>query len=96
MKNSFNEMEEANIRSFYNSPSDRKIRKGVNSSLGTMRFLGHIADVYVNRLVETMVEMASGPDDESKNNFKALPRESKSQRSEDSSKPSDPSKYPNL
>ena len=59
MKNAFNDMEEDHIRSFYKGSSDRKIRSKINSSLGTMRFLGQIADVYVNHLVKTMTELAS-------------------------------------
>ncbi len=53
-------MEKDNIRSFYSASSDRKIRSKISNSLGTMRFLGQIADVYVNRLVKTMTKMVSG------------------------------------
>jgi len=63
MKNAFNEMEEDNIRSFYGGSSDRKIRAKINNSLGTMRFLGQIADVYVNHLVKTMTKIAAGTED---------------------------------
>lgn len=96
MKNSFNEMEEANIRSFYNGPSEKKVRRGINGSLGTMRFLGQIADVYVNRMVETMMGMASGPEDEISNNPKTLTRGRDGERSRDDADSLDSSKYPNL
>jgi len=63
MKNAFNDMEEDNIRSFYDGSSDLKIRSRINNSLGTMRFLGQIADVYVNQLVKTMTKIAAGTED---------------------------------
>ena len=89
MKNSFNEMEEANIRSFYAGAGDKKVRKEVNSNFGTIRFLGNIADVYVNRLVETIVEIASGPQGEHEGE---MPTSSRGHQSEHP----DNSKYPNL
>lgn len=60
MKNAFNDMEDDNIRSFYGGSSDQKIRTNINKNLGGMRFLGQIADVYVNHLVKTMTKIVGG------------------------------------
>lgn len=87
MKNSFNDMQEEHIRSFYNSSSDRKIRTKINSSLGTMRFLGQIADVYVNRLVKTMTKLASNSE---------VSTEVKRGDIDDSNNRLNQTKYPNL
>lgn len=64
--NPFEEMENKQIQTFFKGPVERKIKSGLNGTLGTVRFLGNIADVYLTHLVDTVVGMASGPnaDDE--------------------------------
>lgn len=87
MKNSFNDMQEEHIRSFYNNSRDRKIRTKINSSLGTMRFLGQIADVYVSRFVKTMTKLASNSE---------VSTEVKRGDIDDSNNRLNQAKYPNL
>lgn len=58
-RNPFEEMEDHQIRNFFEGPTDRKIKSGLDGTLGTVRFLGNIADVYLSRFVDTVVGMAS-------------------------------------
>ena len=58
--NPFKEIENEGVRSFYAEERDQRVRSGINSTLGTVRFLGKIADVYLNRLVDTMVCLTGG------------------------------------
>ena len=58
--NPFKTIEQEGIRSFYSGRSDERVRSGINSTLGTVRFLGKIADVYLTRLVDTMVCLTGG------------------------------------
>ena len=58
-RNPFEEMEDHQIRNFFEGPTDRKIKSGLDGTLGTVRFLGSIADVYLSRFVDTVVCMAS-------------------------------------
>ena len=60
MSNPFKEIENQHIQSFYNGPREKRVRSGLGSTLGTVRFLGKIADVYLTRLVDTMVGLAGG------------------------------------
>lgn len=59
MQNSFNEMENFHSRSFEYGDGKQKVRQKISSHLGTMRFLGSIADVYMNRMVDTLVGLAT-------------------------------------
>ena len=58
--NPFEEMQNRQIRTFVDGGADRKIKAGLDSRMGTFRLLGNIADVYLNRFVDTMVGMANG------------------------------------
>ena len=58
--NPFKEIENEGVRSFYADQRDQRVRSGINSTLGTVRFLGKIADVYLTRLVDTMVCLTGG------------------------------------
>ena len=58
-RNPFEEMEDHQIRNFFEGPTERKIKSGLDGTLGTVRFLGSIADVYLTRFVDTVVGMAS-------------------------------------
>lgn len=58
-RNPFEEMEDHQIRNFFEGPTDRKIKSGLDGTLGTFRFLGSIADVYLTHFVDTVVGMAS-------------------------------------
>lgn len=60
MSNPFKEIENQHIQSFYSGPQERRVRTGLGSTLGTVRFLGKIADIYLTRMVDTMVGMAGG------------------------------------
>ena len=89
-KNPFEEMQNKQIRTFFEGPAERKIKAGLDGTMGTFRFLGDIADVYLSRFVDTMVGFANGGskrDDENTTNHGRLP--------EGDQPPSD-SKYPNL
>ncbi|RME97775.1 MAG: hypothetical protein D6772_09965 [Bacteroidetes bacterium] len=57
--NAFDHMDEQNRRFFDEGPGD-EIRRNILGSLGTIRFLGNVADVYLNRMVETVVSLAGG------------------------------------
>ena len=59
-RNPFEEMEDHQIRNFFEGPTDRKIKSGLDGTLGTVRFLGSIADVYLTHFVDTVVGMANG------------------------------------
>ncbi len=58
--NPFEEMQNRQIRTFFDGDANRKIKAGLDSRMGTFRLLGNIADVYLNRFVDTMVGMANG------------------------------------
>ena len=58
--NPFDDMRDKQIRTFFEGPVDRKIKSKLDNTMGTFRLLGNIADVYLNRLVDTMVGMANG------------------------------------
>jgi hypothetical protein len=83
--NAFDDMEKRN-RSFFEDGPDEEVRRNILSSLGTIRFLGSIADVYLNRMVETVVTMAGGA---------RGPRDQQDDRTGGSQPPKD-SGYPNL
>lgn len=89
-QNPFEEMQNEQIRTFFEGPADRKIKARLDGTMGTFRLLGNIADVYLNRFVDTMVGMANGAgarDEETMANQGRLPAEKDSK---------DDSKYPNL
>lgn len=83
--NAFDDMEKRN-RSFFEDGPNEEIRRNILSSLGTILFLGNIADVYLNRMVETVVSMAGGAQG---------PQERTDDRTGSSQAPKD-SGYPNL
>jgi hypothetical protein len=83
--NAFEDMNERNHRFFEDGPNE-EIRRNILSSLGTIRFLGNVADVYLSRMVETVVTMAGGGHG---------PRDQKDDRTGSSLPPED-SGYPNL
>ena len=89
--NPFEEMQDRQIRTFFDGSADRKIKAGLDSRMGTFRLLGNIADVYLNRMVDTMVGMANGAAESSDQEVKPQPprlrSDSKSRRD---------NKYPNL
>lgn len=60
MSNPFKEIENQHIQAFYSGPREKRVRSGLGSTLGTVRFLGKIADVYLTRMVDTMVGLAGG------------------------------------
>lgn len=89
-RNPFEEMEDHQIRTFFEGPADRKIKSGLEGTLGTVRFLGSIADVYLTQFVDTVVGMASGKgqrDEESMTSSGRLDPDSTPERDK---------KYPNL
>lgn len=61
--NPFEEMQNEQIRTFFDGPADRKIKAGLDGTMGTFRLLGNIADMYLTRFVDTMVGMANGAND---------------------------------
>lgn len=90
-QNPFEEMQDEQIRTFFEGPADRKIKARLDGTMGTFRLLGNIADVYLNRFVDTMVGMANGAgvrDEEAEADQGRLPAGEK--------KSNDDSKYPNL
>lgn len=89
-RNPFEEMEDHQIRNFFEGPTERKIKSGLDGTLGTARFLGNIADIYLTRFVDTVVGMSSGSrqrDEESRTS---------SGRLDPDSTPDRDKKYPNL
>jgi hypothetical protein len=56
--NPFEEMEEQQIRTFFKGPVERKVKASLDGTLGTMRFLGSMADVFITRMVDTMAGIA--------------------------------------
>ncbi|PSR12605.1 MAG: hypothetical protein DA408_14680 [Bacteroidetes bacterium] len=56
--NPFEEMEEQQIRTFFTGPVERKVKASLDGTLGTMRFLGSMADVFITRMVDTMAGIA--------------------------------------
>lgn len=89
-QNPFQEMQNEQIRAFFEGPADRKIKARLDGTMGTFRLLGNIADVYLNRFVDTMVGMANGAnaqDEEEVADQGRLPA---------SDDLNDDSKYPNL
>ena len=58
--NPFEEMQDKQIKTFFEGTTDRKIKANLDGTMGTFRFLGNIADIYLNRFVDTMVGMANG------------------------------------
>lgn len=59
-RNPFEELEDHQIRNFFEGPTDRKIKSGLDGTLGTVRLLGSIADIYLTRFVDTVVGLANG------------------------------------
>jgi hypothetical protein len=57
--NSFKLLEEEGMQ-HYQGPRQEKIESSLNSTLGTVRFLGRIVDVYLARMVDTIVEITGG------------------------------------
>ncbi|WP_020537316.1 hypothetical protein [Lewinella cohaerens] len=89
-RNPFEEMEDHQIRNFFEGPTDRKIKSGLDGTLGTVRFLGNIADVYLSRFVDTVVGMASA---NSQRDEESTPS---SGRLDPDQTPGRDKKYPNL
>ena len=56
--NPFEEMQHHQIRTYFKGEPERKIKSGLDGTLGTVRFLGNVADVYICRLMDTVVGMA--------------------------------------
>ncbi|MEZ4985926.1 MAG: hypothetical protein R2795_12970 [Saprospiraceae bacterium] len=57
--NPFDEMENDGIRSFYDNKVDVRVKSKLDNTMGTIRFLSNIADVYLSKLVDTVVGMTS-------------------------------------
>jgi hypothetical protein len=83
-------MEDHQIRTYFQGESERKIKSGLDGTLGTVRFLGNIADVYLCRLVDTVVGMAKSDgrrqEDPPGSNARLTPEQ----------RPKRDKKYPNL
>lgn len=58
--NPFDEMENNHIQQFFEGPTDARIKAKLDNTMGTIRFLSNIADVYLGRLVDTVVGMTGG------------------------------------
>ncbi|MEL6834321.1 MAG: hypothetical protein AAFP77_15105 [Bacteroidota bacterium] len=89
--NPFEEMQNRQIRTFFDEGADRKIKAGLDSRMGTFRLLGSIADVYLNRLVDTMVGMANGAAETTEQE-----EQSEQSRLKSGDHPRTGNKYPNL
>lgn len=63
--NPFDEMEEARIQTFFHSHADERIKAKLDNTMGTIRFISNIADVYLSRLVDTVVGITGGDIDAS-------------------------------
>lgn len=57
--NAFDKMQEQNLETFEKGPR-QQMRNELTGTLGTIRFLGSVADVYLNRMVDTFIGMAGG------------------------------------
>lgn len=57
--NSFKLLEEEN-ELHYSEQRRLRVESKVNSTLGAFRFIGEVVDVYLPRLVDTIVEVAGG------------------------------------
>lgn len=89
-RNPFEEMEDHQIQTFFQGRAEKKIKSGLDGTLGTVRFLGNVADVYLCRLVDTVVGLANKDnprEDETMDSTGRLIPEQKPKRDE---------KYPNL
>jgi hypothetical protein len=84
--NPFADLEKNHSRDFREGSGHHNVQRGLDSTLGTARMLGSIADVYLSRFVGTMMSMAGSKDDQAK------PGEGGGRRKSGSTK----SKYPNL
>lgn len=89
-RNPFEELEDHQIRTFFEGPTERKIKSGLDGTLGTARLLGSIADVYLTRLVDTVVGMASGSSERDEESMTT------SGRLDPDPSPGRDKKYPNL
>lgn len=58
--NPFDEMEQEHIQTFFQGSADARIKAKLDNTMGTIRFLSNIADVYLGRLVDTVVGMTGG------------------------------------
>ena len=87
--NPFAALEESHSRNFREGTGHHKVQQGLDSTLGTARMLGSIADVYLNRFVGTVMNMAGSKDNQVK------PGEGSRRRQNGPPKGKDP-KYPNL
>lgn len=90
--NPFEEMQNKQIRTFFHGEADRKIKAGLDVKMGTYRLLGNIADVYLNRFVDTMMGMANG----AKAPTEDREPEQQQQRLKSGDNPRTNNKYPNL
>lgn len=59
MMNNFKRLEEEGF-GHYRGPRQEKIHSGINSTLGTVRFVGRIVDVYLSRMVDTIIGITGG------------------------------------
>lgn len=91
-RNPFEEMEDHQIQTFFQGRAEKKIKSGLDGTLGTVRFLGSIADVYLCRLVDTVVGLANADDQREENTANSNSR----QRLIPENKPKRDKKYPNL
>jgi hypothetical protein len=66
-KNPFDEMENDHIQTFFQGSADARIKAKLDNTMGTIRFLSNIADVYLGRLVDTVVGMTGGDVDNASN-----------------------------
>ena len=59
MNNSFKLLEEEGMQ-HYHGPRQKKIESGLSSTLGAVRLVGCIVDVYLSRMVDTIVGITGG------------------------------------
>ncbi len=60
--NSFKDLEDEGIRA-YQSVARERVRRRLEGTMGTFRFIGQIVDIYLPRMVDTVIAMA-GPTEE--------------------------------
>ena len=60
--NSFKDLEAEGIRA-YQAVAGERVRRRLEGTMGTFRFIGQIVDIYLPRMVDTVIAM-TGPTDE--------------------------------
>jgi hypothetical protein len=84
--NPFADLEKNHSREFREGSGHHNVQRGLDSTLGTARMLGSIADVYLSRFMGTVMSMAGSKENQTK------PGEGGGRRENQPSK----HKYPNL